>query len=111
MKIYEDFEMMSYEYSIHRTHHILIDHSLIHSLHSNLSSCYLHLNQCTKALEEAEMCISLKPLWAKGFFRKGMVYFQQEQYIDAAEAFYHGCELDPKDKRLAEMVGVVGRDY
>lgn len=57
------------------------------------------------------MCISLKPLWAKGFFRKGMVYFQQEQYIDAAEAFYHGCELDPKDKRLAEMVGVVGRDY
>ena len=55
-------------------------------------------------MEEADRCIALKPEWAKGFFRKGMVYFQQEKYIDAAETFYRGCELDPTDVRLSEMV-------
>ena len=74
------------------------------SLHSNISSCYLKLQQEEKAMEEADRCIALKPEWAKGFFRKGMVYFQQEKYIDAAETFYRGCELDPTDVRLSEMV-------
>ena len=59
-------------------------------------------------MEEADKCIALKPEWAKGFFRKGMVYFQQEKYIDAAETFYRGCELDPTDVRLSEMVCLCG---
>ena len=57
-------------------------------------------------MEDAEACIRIKPSWAKGYYRKGMVLFHQERYIDSAEAFYHGCELNPEDTRMSEMVGV-----
>ena len=45
-------------------------------------------------MEDAEACIRIKPSWAKGYYRKGMVFF------------YHGCELNPEDTRMSEMVGV-----
>lgn len=73
---------------------------------SNMSSCYLRLKNYSKAMEYAEICIKLKPKWPKGYFRKGMVFYEQENYIDSATSFYMGCELDPKDKKLASMVYV-----
>ena len=38
-------------------------------------------------------------------YRLGMAYFRQGLYVDAATAFYAGCELAPTNKELSNMVG------
>lgn len=83
-----------------------LDECLMNSVFSNMSSCYLRLKNYSKAMEYAEICIKLKPKWPKGYYRKGMVFFEQENYVDSATSFYMGCELDPKDKKLSNMVCV-----
>ena len=40
-----------------------------HVLYSNRSAALLKLKKITKALEDAEQCIKLKPDWEKGYFR------------------------------------------
>ena len=77
-------------------------------LYSNRSSCYLHLKDYKRAMEDAETCIRLKPKWERGYYRKGMVFFEQQEYIDAATSFYQGCEIAPADKKLSGKVGKVG---
>ena len=42
-----------------------------HHLRSNRSAALLQLSKVTKALQDAETCIKLKPDWEKGYFRKG----------------------------------------
>ncbi|KFM24077.1 STIP1-like protein [Auxenochlorella protothecoides] len=42
------------------------------TLYSNRSAALLNLNKVTKALADAEACISLRPDWDKGYFRKGL---------------------------------------
>ena len=59
-------------------------------LYSNRSSCYLRLKDYQHAMEDAETCIRLKPKWERGYYRKGMVFFEQKEYIDAATSFYQG---------------------
>ena len=85
----------------------MFDEPIINSVFSNMSSCYLRLKNYSKAMEYAEICIKLKPKWPKGYYRKGMVFFEQENYVDSATSFYMGCELDPKDKKLSNMVWLV----
>lgn len=77
-------------------------------LHSNISSCYLKLNDVESAMKEAEECIKLQPKWSRGYYRKGMVLFEKKEFVDAATTFYQGCELDPTDKKLSQMVSVGG---
>lgn len=77
-------------------------------LHSNISSCYLKLNDVENAMKEAEECIKLQPKWSRGYYRKGMVLFEKKEFVDAATTFYQGCELDPTDKKLSQMVSVGG---
>jgi stress-induced-phosphoprotein 1 len=38
-----------------------------HIFFSNRSGAYSSLNQYEEALEDADMCISLKPDWGKGY--------------------------------------------
>ena len=76
-------------------------------LYSNRSSCYLRLKDYQHAMEDAETCIRLKPKWERGYYRKGMVFFEQKEYIDAATSFYQGCELAPADAKLSGKVGGV----
>ena len=79
-------------------------------LHSNISSCYLKLKDVENAMKEAEECIKLQPKWSRGYYRKGMVLFEKKEFVDAATTFYQGCELDPADKKLSQMVSVGGKD-
>lgn len=59
-------------------------------------------------MKEAEECIKLQPKWSRGYYRKGMVLFEKKEFVDAATTFYQGCELDPTDKKLSQMVSVGG---
>lgn len=74
-----------------------------HILYSNRAAAHLSLNHYTEALVDADTCIQLCETWPKGHYRKGMVYFSQNQFVDAATAFYRGCELVPANKELKDM--------
>jgi stress-induced-phosphoprotein 1 len=51
-----------------------------HTLYSNRSACYYNLNQFTKALEDGEMCIKIKPDWDKSYQRRGMALHAMGMY-------------------------------
>ena len=40
----------------------------------------LKLKKVTKALEDAELCITLRSDWEKGYFRKAAVLEQMDRY-------------------------------
>lgn len=48
------------------------------SHHSNRSASLLKLKKVTKALEDAEECIRLRPEWEKGYYRKAAVLEEQD---------------------------------
>jgi len=50
---------------------------LLSPLGSNRSAALLQLSKVTKALQDAETCIRLRPDWEKGYFRKGSVLQHQ----------------------------------
>ena len=49
-------------------------------LYSNRSAALLQLRKAAKALEDAEQCISLRPDWDKGHYRKGLALELQGAY-------------------------------
>ena len=75
-------------------------------LYSNRSAAYLEMGKFREALEDAKMAVELAPKWAKAHYRLGMAYYKQGLYVDAATAFYAGCEIAPTNKELSKMVGV-----
>ncbi|KAF5837562.1 hypothetical protein DUNSADRAFT_4198 [Dunaliella salina] len=48
-------------------------------LYSNRSAALLKLLKVTKATEDADTCIKLKPEWEKGYFRKGAILEEQDK--------------------------------
>ncbi|GIL52402.1 hypothetical protein Vafri_8286 [Volvox africanus] len=63
-------------------------------LFSNRSAALLKLNKVTKAMEDAEKCISLKPDWEKGYFRKGAVLEAQEKMAEALEVYQTAARIN-----------------
>ncbi|XP_073115921.1 uncharacterized protein [Elaeis guineensis] len=55
------------------------------TLYSNRAAAFLHLVKLSKALADAEMTITLKPQWEKGYFRKGCILEAMERYDDSAK--------------------------
>ena len=74
-------------------------------LYANRSAAYLELEMFKEAVDDAKKAVELSPKWAKAHYRLGMAYFRQGLYVDAATAFYAGCELAPTNKELSNMVG------
>lgn len=63
-------------------------------LYSNRSIALLQLNKLSKALADAEMCITLAPTWEKGHFRKGMVLealnrLEEVRFLLTLKNFFH----------------------
>jgi tetratricopeptide (TPR) repeat protein len=71
-----------------------------HSVHSNISRCYLMMGDVSSAKEHAEKCTKFAPNWTKGWYRLGKVHAEKEAYIDAAGAFQHALDLDPSNLEL-----------
>jgi tetratricopeptide (TPR) repeat protein len=44
------------------------------TLYSNRSFCHLKIGEKKDALDDANACISLRPEWPKGYYRKGAVH-------------------------------------
>ena len=44
------------------------------TIYSNRSLCWALLNQGSHALSDAEMCVKLRPMWAKAHYREGAAW-------------------------------------
>ncbi|RZC71196.1 hypothetical protein C5167_034381 [Papaver somniferum] len=72
------------------------------TLISNRSACYACLQQGSEALMDATECISLRPDWPKAHYRAGVALSVLKRYGEAADAFFKGLTLDPRNKELAD---------
>ncbi|CAF0855656.1 unnamed protein product [Brachionus calyciflorus] len=56
-------------------------------LYGNRSYCFDKIGQYQEALNDANRAISIEPLWAKGYFRKGRALYGLKYYKEAEEAY------------------------
>lgn len=75
-----------------------------HTLYSNRAAAFLHLVKLNKALADAEMTISLKPDWEKGYFRKGCILEAMERYDEAMEAFQIASKHNPQSVEVSKKI-------
>eukprot|EP00798_Chlamydomonas_sp_ICE-L_P030778 gene30778-35817_t len=78
-------------------------------LFSNRSAALLKLKKVGKALEDAEECIKLRPEWEKGYFRKGAILEDQQQYDEALKVYQKALELNADSKDLNVKIRNVTR--
>nr|XP_034572070.1 poly [ADP-ribose] polymerase tankyrase-like isoform X3 [Setaria viridis] len=67
------------------------------TLYSNRSFCHLKIGEKKDALVDANACISLRPEWPKGYYRKGAAHMSLKEYKEARDAFMDGLKLDPSN--------------
>lgn len=71
----KEFQANNYEAAIeHFTKAIELNPN-DHLFYSNRSACYASIEEYERALEDADICVSQKPDWAKGYTRKGLAEF------------------------------------
>lgn len=75
-----------------------------HTLYSNRAAAFLHLVKLNKALADAEMTISLKPDWEKGYFRKGCILEAMKRYDEAMEAFQVASKHNPQSLEVSKKI-------
>ena len=54
---------------------------------SNICQALLKMNRLDEATDIADRCVEVKPDWAKGWYRKGMVSMKKRRYADATASF------------------------
>ena len=80
----DDFKGENYERAVkHLTVALSLDEKS-HVLYSNRCTAYIALESYDKAMEDADECVRLQPSWAKGYLRRGSVYFRMGQ-LEKAE--------------------------
>ncbi|XP_060180605.1 uncharacterized protein LOC132610314 [Lycium barbarum] len=77
------------------------------TLYSNRAAAFLHLVKLSKALADAEMTISLKPEWEKGYFRKGCILEAMERYDDALAAFQIASKYNPQSSEVSKKIKTI----
>ncbi|XP_076174844.1 stress-induced phosphoprotein 1 [Ptiloglossa arizonensis] len=71
-----------------------------HLLYSNRSAAYAKAGKYEQALEDAEMTVTLKRDWGKGYSRKGSVLAYLGRLDASVEAYKTGLQLDPNNEQL-----------
>uniref|UniRef100_A0A7S2WBW0 Ankyrin repeat protein n=2 Tax=Mucochytrium quahogii TaxID=96639 RepID=A0A7S2WBW0_9STRA len=70
----------------------------------NRSAAYLQLEKFDLAETDAKLATELRPKWSKAFYRLGLALDHQNKYADAAQAFWTGYELGPKEAGAEVML-------
>mmetsp|Transcript_10677 Transcript_10677/g.19498 ORF Transcript_10677/g.19498 Transcript_10677/m.19498 type:complete len:290 (-) Transcript_10677:158-1027(-) len=78
-------------------------------LYSNRSAALLKLKKVTKALEDADKCISLKPDWDKGYYRKGAIFEETEKFAEAVEAYKQSLAFNPNNAEVSKKIRSLGK--
>lgn len=81
-----------------------LDDKDIHVFYSNRCACYLHLNKLQQALNDAESCVRLKPIWAKGHSRKAACLQRLNRINDAIYTYERALELDPSNLEVRQAL-------
>jgi len=103
----DDFKAENYERAVkHLTVALSLDEKS-HVLYSNRCTAYIALEQYDKAMEDADECVRLQPSWAKGYLRRGSVYFRMNQLEKAEVVLKEGLELDPGNDALKKELEAV----
>lgn len=75
-----------------------------HTLFGNRSAAYLSIGLLDQALWDAKKAVTLKPDWAKGYFRLGCALENMNEWEAAFAAFSEGSKLEPDDRKLSEKM-------
>jgi heat shock protein 1/8 len=73
-----------------------------HALYSNRSAAYMKMKMFKEALADGEMCLKLKPDWAKGFSRTGAALYSLGEYEKSVTIYAQGLAKDPADALLTK---------
>jgi len=103
----DDFKGEQYERAVkHLTVALSLDEKS-HVLFSNRCTAYIALENFDKAMEDADECIRLQPNWAKGYLRRGSVFFRMGKLEMAESVLKDGLELDPLSDALKKELEAV----
>uniref|UniRef100_A0A7R9Z794 Uncharacterized protein n=1 Tax=Chlamydomonas euryale TaxID=1486919 RepID=A0A7R9Z794_9CHLO len=78
-------------------------------LYSNRSAALLKLSKLSKAMDDAAMCIQLRPEWEKGYFRKAAVLEAEDKNGEALAVYQHALSMCPDNKDLSVRVAALQR--
>lgn len=103
----EDFKSENYDRAVkHLTVALSLDEKS-HVLYSNRCTAFIALEDYDKAMEDADECVRLQPSWAKGYLRRGSVFFRLNQLEKAEIVLKEGLELDPGNDSLKKELEAV----
>jgi tetratricopeptide (TPR) repeat protein len=90
-------EMRSERYADAAEHYtsVLAAHPADHEVLANRCLAYLKLDMGQEALQDAALCVNLKPDWAKGYYRLGCALEACKQWKDSAAVFAKVVEMEP----------------
>lgn len=78
-------------------------------LYSNRSAALLKLAKVTKALADADDCISKKPDWEKGYYRRAAALEAAEKPAEALEAYHQAHKLNPDNAEVASKIRMLSK--
>jgi len=103
----DDFKAEQYDRAVkHLTVALSLDEKS-HVLYSNRCTAFIALEEYDKAMEDADECVRLQPSWAKGYLRRGSVYFRMGQLEKSEVVLKEGLELDPGNDALKKELEAV----
>lgn len=103
----DDFKAEQYERAVkHLTVALSLDEKS-HVLYSNRCTAFIALENFEKAMEDADECIRLQPNWAKGYLRRGSVFFRMGKLEKSESVLKDGLELDPSNDALKKELEAV----
>jgi len=76
----------------------------LHVLYSNRSASFLQMARNTKALEDAQTCVKMKPEWPKGYWRMARALEELQQKKEAEEALMTGLKLEPTNAEMLKSL-------
>ncbi|CAN6343666.1 unnamed protein product [Urochloa humidicola] len=74
------------------------------TLFSNRSICWLRVGDGEKALSDAQHCKTLRPRWAKAWYREGAALSLLKDYKGAVNAFLEASRLDPASDEIQKAL-------
>ena len=80
---------------------VLAAHPTDHEVLANRCLAYLNMDKGPESLQDAAMCVNLKPDWAKGFYRLGCALEKCKEWKDSAAVFAKVVEMEPGNVEAA----------
>ncbi|KAG2612028.1 hypothetical protein PVAP13_4KG252300 [Panicum virgatum] len=74
------------------------------TLFANRSLCWLRLREGERALSDAQRCKTLRPRWAKAWYREGMALGFIKEHKGAVDAFVEALKLDPTNHDIKKAL-------